>query len=351
MLLHPSKLIERKLPENYITGELDFCKAEFAYHTKDVELLSFANGYVKFNGYLYDNKYKIVVGSLVDISKYRPTSLFIHYKKLVLKPKRRLANNIIYLLAFDEWSGNHYHWITEVLPRLVALASELPKYTLLLPDVPYIRNVGVKLMAYADLEPQGIEWIQPKYILKVPNLKLVTGSILSGRIHDDLLKQVQRRFFTSSVFAAAPVATRRIYITRANAKNRRVLNEDEVIGLLKRYDFEVVAFEGLSIEEQMKMANQTSIMVAIHGAGLANAIFMQPSTSVLEFRRNKIYHNQCYWHLSSAIGQKFYYLFGEPDSDHVIEGLDACNLTIPLKQLQLTIEQVIANEHRNSDKK
>src|SRR5687768_12132323 len=102
MILHPSKLIERKLPENYLPGELDFCKAEFAYSTKDVELLSFANGYVKFNGYLYDSHYKIVLGSLVDISKHKPTSLFIHYKKLVLKPKRRMARNTIYVLAFDE---------------------------------------------------------------------------------------------------------------------------------------------------------------------------------------------------------------------------------------------------------
>jgi len=127
-----------------------------------------------------------------------------------------------------------------------------------------------------------------------------------------------------------------------------VLNEDEVVAVLKQYNFDVVAFEGLSIDEQMQLANSASIMVAIHGAGLANAIFMQSNTAVLEFRRDKVYHNQCYWHLSSSVGQKFYYLFGQPDSDNVIEGLDACNLTIPIKQLQLTIAQMIKDEQSNA---
>jgi hypothetical protein len=344
MLLYPSESIERKFPENYKEGELDFCKSEFKYNTNNVQLLDFKNCYVRFNGYLYDSGYKIVEGSLIDIAKYRPTSLFIHYKKLVLKRKRRLNRNQTYLLAFDEWSSNHYHWITEVLPRLIVVADQLPQYILLLPDVPYIRNVGVKLLEYAGLKPLGIEWIQQKEIIKVPNLKLITAVILSGRIHDALLKQVQNRFLSLPLLAQAPPATRRIYITRANATNRRVLNEDEVVAVLKQYDFDIVAFEGLSIEEQIKMANSASIMVAIHGAGLANAIFMQRDTSVLEFRRDKVYHNQCYWHLSSSIGQKFYYLFGQPDNDHVIEGLDACNLTIPIKRLQVTIAQMIKDE-------
>jgi len=348
MLLYPSKTIKRKFPENYKEGELDFCRPEFEYDTKNAQLLTFKKCYVRFNGYLYDSNYNIVEEALIDIDKYRPTSLFIRYKKLILKPKRRLARNQTYLLAFDEWSGNHYHWITEVLPRLVVVADQLPGYILLLPDMPYVRNVGIKLMEYAGLKPLGIEWIQPKEIVKVPELKLITSVILSGRIHDDLMKQVQNRFLNLPQLAQAPPATRRIYITRANATNRRVLNEDEVVAVLKQYNFDVVAFEGLSIDEQMQLANSASIMVAIHGAGLANAIFMQSNTAVLEFRRDKVYHNQCYWHLSSSVGQKFYYLFGQPDSDNVIEGLDACNLTIPIKQLQLTIAQMIKDEQSNA---
>jgi len=343
MLLYPAQLINRKLPENYNQGELDFCKPEFSYHTDNAELLTFKNCYVNFSGNLYDSNYKLVEESIVAPSIFRNRGWFRYLKKVLIKPKRRLLTHEKYLLAFDEWSNNHYHWINDFLPRLILLAAELQNYILLLPDAPYVKNVGVKLLEYHNLNPRSIEWIGAGKFVKVPDLTLITSVVVSGRVHDGLMNQVQSRL-SKTLLSNNPNPTRRIYISRSKAINRKVLNEEQVISLLKEYDFEVVNFEDLSIEQQIKLANSTSILVALHGAGLTNAYFMQKETAVLEFRRDKVYHNQCYWHLSAALGQKYYYLFGQPDSDNVIEGAPGCNLTIPIDQLKLTLDTIIKDQ-------
>jgi hypothetical protein len=347
VLLYPSQFINRKFPENYNEGELDFCKSEFSYNTRDVELLNFKGCYVNYSGNLHNSAYKLVEKSLVAPSVFKNRAWFRYLKKVILKPKRKLGSNEKYLLAFDEWSDNHYHWINDFLPRLILLAAELQNYTLLLPDAPYIRNVGVKLLDYLNLKPRRIEWIGVGKFVKVPDLTFITSVVLTGRVNDALIKQMRTRL--SKILASDNLeANRRIYISRSKAVNRKVLNEDKVIELLKEYDFEVVNFEDFNIEQQIQLANSTSIMISIHGAGLTNAFFMKSGTSVLEFRRDKIYHNQCYWHLSAALGQKFYYLFGQPDSNNVIEGAPGCNLTIPLEKLSLTVEKILENQHEKT---
>ncbi len=347
LILYQSQLIKRKFPENYKEGELDFCKSEFSYTTRDVELLTFKGCYVNYSGNLYNSAYKLVEKSLVAPAVYQNRGWFRHLKKVILKPKRKLGNDEKYLLAFDEWSDNHYHWINDFLPRLMLLAAELHHYTLLLPDAPYIRNAGIKLLDHLNLKPRRIEWIGSGKFVKVPDLTFITSVVLTGRVHDVLIKQMRNRL--SKILAPDNLqANRRIYISRRKAANRRVLNEDQVIGLLKAYDFEVVNFEDLDIEQQIQLANSASIMISIHGAGLTNAFFMNSETAVLEFRRNKVYHNQCYWHLSAALGQKFYYLFGQPDSDNVIEGAPGCNLTIPLDKLSSVVEQILKTQESNA---
>jgi hypothetical protein len=342
MLLYPAQFINRKFPENYNEGELDFCKSEVSYNTHDVELLTFKKCYVNYSGNLYNSAYKLVEASLVAPSVFKNRGWFRYFKKVIFKPKRKLKYSEKYLLAFDEWSNNHYHWINDFLPRLTLLAAELHNYTLLLPDAPYIRNVGIKLLDHLNLKPRNIEWIGRGKFVKVPDLAFITSVALSGKVNDALIKEMQHRL--SKILVSDNLhANRRVYISRSKASNRKVLNEEQVIELLKEYDFEVINFEDFSIEQQIQLANSTSIMISIHGAGLTNAFFMKSETAVLEFRRDKVYHNQCYWHLSAALGQKFYYLFGQPDSDNVIEGAPGCNLTIPLEKLRLTVEQMIKN--------
>ena len=66
---------------------------------------------------------------------------------------------------------------------------------------------------------------------------------------------------------------RKLYVTRRNAKVRRLINEEEVAGYLRKRGFEVVALEKYPLREQVQLFAEAALVVAQHGAGLVNLLF------------------------------------------------------------------------------
>lgn len=331
--------IHREMPTNYIAGELDFCNDEFSYQTNDINLVELKNCVLDYRGFAYEQE-KLMLNkfSLLDEKRYPKFLTHKHYIKKVLFKNKRTLGNGKYLLAFDEWSGTHYHWLCDVIPRLFSIKTLVKDYILLLPDSGYVRDTGLAALDFFDLHPAGIEFIQQEELVKVKYLSIITHTCLTGRTNDAVMQDIQT--FISSKFSEV-TAQNKIYISRDAAKYRKVLNEAQVWDIVKSFGYDVVKFEDLSLKEQIYTAASAKAMVSIHGAGLVNTLFMKPCSAVLEFRRDKIYHNQCFWHLGAAMKLNYYYLFGEPDNEAlVIEGPNSCNLTIDAEKLQHTLLQI-----------
>ncbi|MDN3587414.1 glycosyltransferase family 61 protein [Pedobacter aquatilis] len=256
----------------------------------------------------------------------------------MIKKKRKLDNRR-YLLAFDDWSNAHYHWFCDVLPRLFSIKEFLKDFIILLPKTEYVLNIGLESLDFFELKPAGVEFIEENELLKVKNLSIVTHTCLTGYTNDKIMKDIQN-YIGGKLKNEANLS--KIYITRDQARYRKVLNEDYIQDVVKSNGYEIVRFEDMSWKEQILKAASSKSIVSIHGAGLVNTMFMPKYGSVLEFRRDKIYHNQCFWHLADALDLKYYYLFGEPDNENlVIEGGDCCNLAIEpdkLNNLLLNME-------------
>ncbi|MBK7706923.1 MAG: glycosyltransferase family 61 protein [Acidobacteria bacterium] len=126
----------------------------------------------------------------------------------------------------------------------------------------------------------------------------------------------------------------KIYISRAKARVRYVLNEAELASLLKNNGFEILFGEDLSLAEQIEVFGKCSTLMGIHGAGLTNCIFMKPGGNVVELRKRE--KNYGYWHLADSLGHKYYYYNGVPDSDASLIG-HGCNLTISAADLESQI--------------
>lgn len=72
----------------------------------------------------------------------------------------------------------------------------------------------------------------------------------------------------------------RIYISRAG--RRRVLNEDELITMLLRYNFQIIEDKPRTLAEQATLYNRASLIMGPHGASFANLICCQPKTHLFE---------------------------------------------------------------------
>ena len=75
---------------------------------------------------------------------------------------------------------------------------------------------------------------------------------------------------------------RRIFISRANASKRRMVNEADVADFLASFGFEHVALEERSLLDQMKLFAEASVVIGQHGAGLTNLLYVPAGTTVVE---------------------------------------------------------------------
>jgi hypothetical protein len=76
---------------------------------------------------------------------------------------------------------------------------------------------------------------------------------------------------------------RRIYISRNDAKLRRVANERELAAVLARYGFKPIVLKGKPIAEQVRLLREAEAVAAPHGAGLTHIAWMQRGAAVIEF--------------------------------------------------------------------
>ena len=101
--------------------------------------------------------------------------------------------------------------------------------------------------------------------------------------------------------------SRRIYVSRQKALQRRIINEVEVSKCLNNLGFEEVFLEDLPFLEQISLFASADVVFAPHGAGLSHLVFCSPSTKVIElFSKN--YVGTTFWLLSAAMNLDYYYL-------------------------------------------
>jgi hypothetical protein len=101
----------------------------------------------------------------------------------------------------------------------------------------------------------------------------------------------------------------RIYVTRGpSANNRTVVNDEEVTALLEKRGFVLVDPGAMSVVDQIRTFATADVIVATHGAALANLAFASPGSTVIE-----LFPEGCllpdYWRLACGVpGLRYRYL-------------------------------------------
>lgn len=93
----------------------------------------------------------------------------------------------------------------------------------------------------------------------------------------------------------------RLYVSREKARRRRVSNEEALWPQLEARGFRKIFLEDMSWPEQIAVFKRARVVVGPHGAGLANLVFCEEGTRVVEmFGRS--YFNPCFWRLAALKG-------------------------------------------------
>jgi tetratricopeptide (TPR) repeat protein len=197
-----------------------------------------------------------------------------------LPPIHEIDNTAVVLSANTGYV--FYHWMFDVLPKLGLLeAIGIDTRSI---DVFLVNNYDKSFQQ----ETLNILDISPHKILetsKYPHVRARKLVVPSYPGHITWPTQFSCNFLREKFL---PVATqtqhplRRIYISRALAAYRKIVNEDEITALLKDFGFVTVHLESLSIREQISLMANAEAVLLMHGSAIGNVVFCQAETQIIE---------------------------------------------------------------------
>ena len=76
--------------------------------------------------------------------------------------------------------------------------------------------------------------------------------------------------------------SKKIYVTREDSNYRKIINEGDVVTLLRKKGYKVINPQLYEIEEQIEIFSNAEKIIAPHGSNLANIIFCKPGTEIFE---------------------------------------------------------------------
>ena len=76
--------------------------------------------------------------------------------------------------------------------------------------------------------------------------------------------------------------SKKIYVTREDSNYRKIINEGDVVTLLRQKGYRVINPQLYEIEEQIEIFSNAEKIIAPHGSNLANIIFCKPGTEIFE---------------------------------------------------------------------
>lgn len=194
---------------------------------------------------------------------------------------------------------NHSHWLTAHLPKLLLLRDRGALDDVLMPPE---RTAGMDgSLRMLGLEPDQFTTFDPSRPLRVDELTF----LVTDRFRPELLRLVPEAYGVLD----APPAHRKVYISRARATRRRLLNEDEIWPLLEAEGFERVFMEELGFEQQVELMRQTAVLFAPHGAGLTNMMFCPPGAHIVEIA-DLSFPNPNFYAVACAMGHRYWLLAG-----------------------------------------
>lgn len=212
---------------------------------------------------------------------------------------QRIDDAIGLLAAPQGW--NYYHWLFDVLPRLHLLErwqGVIARFAV--PE--NLSTVQLDSLQQIGLDRSRLLFLAEHRRLRCQHLYVPSLPGSEGCSPPWVLPFLREKFLPKAAAVAGQGPL--LYIARGPAAARPVLNETELITRLEHRGFRAVTPEKLGFLEQVALFRDARLIVAAHGAGLANLAFAGP-VGVLELFSADYPRADCYFTLCRQAGHGY----------------------------------------------
>src|SRR6218665_1759685 len=207
----------------------------------------------------------------------------------------------------QHWGNSNFHRMVEIIPRLSLYLDFL------------IRNPNIKILA-SETGGRTAELIkilglnENRLISETSRAKLIylPRSTMCGFANVQEIQVLSMLFREYTTKNLLPEPRNKIILIR-RSDFRRFTKQKEIEKLVeaaaKAYNMSYVLFTDNpvpSLNDTMRMFHSALMVIAPHGAGLANVVFSQPGTYVIEGVCNLPHVNLCFQRLSYVLGHHWH---------------------------------------------
>lgn len=236
------------------------------------------------------------------------------FSRLRLPKPRELAGSTG-IAVTPEAPGNYYHWLIDLLPRVGLLKSCGHSVDRVLVNGTKAHYEEMSLRALNFPVEKLYVTARDRFLIEnafVPSMDHFSKAIAPWKI--DMLRKLR----TSRVGSFA----KRIYVSRRRAAVRRVINEDEFANILRSANFELLELESMTWDEQVAIFAQAEVVIAPHGAALANIAFCEPGSLIAEIGTREGYKD-FYLYLANSAQLRYRFIEARPRVDSRKDSLRA----------------------------
>lgn len=232
-------------------------------------------------------------------------------------PGSRLSGEFIFLP-----NNGYYHWLIEDLPVFLKSLALAPNARVIMPRTaaPYAQEV-------AKLIDNDIVFIDAP--VRVERLVMTAktagmGSPVAGLTPHPADVALLRDFF-NKYFEPSPVP-RKIYLSRVGQK-RSPVNEPALQIDMEKQGFVLFDGTGMSLLSQIALFSSANQLVGMHGAGLANIVWVPEGASVCEIFSSD-YMPSCYSALTAIRSGRYTPVLYNPGAENMIDAATMKRLAI-----------------------
>lgn len=240
-------------------------------------------------------------------------SLHRIYEDLSIR-KRKTFSEPVVCLATPGARNNYFHWLLELVPKLsMVMANRLSGCS----EYKYIvnglkSNYQVRSLRSLDIASEDIIWSTPGDRVTAETL------IVPSHCHDfEVIPEWSVRYLETTasqrlILQDSPLikSSSKLFVYRSTKVRRRIVNLEDTISLLVQLGYCPVDPGNLSIEEQATIFQGAECIIAEHGAALANLVFCQKCTRLLEIF-SPYWTPSCYRTLAYYKGISYMSFIGE----------------------------------------
>ncbi len=284
-LLFNKKLIITNKEKKY------FSKSNIKFGRKNYEIFNLNDGKIYMDSsegkYFYIYKNIILQKLSIDVDGLSPDSNILKYG--LVKFCKKINLKVISIVSGRDAKDNYYHWVIDVLPRLIILKNEIKKEKLLNLLVPnYKKKYQIEsLNCFIDNKRTNFINLSKYKFMQFDKITLSSNNENFEYLNKNLLSYLKNKVLTEArkKLKSPKYKYEKIFISRADAnlKNKRNLkNNLEIENYLIKKGFNVLILSNYSFLEQALIFNNAKLVVGLHGAGLTNILFCKKRTKIIE---------------------------------------------------------------------